>query len=355
VEWDDTGRGKNSGLVKGKDGQNIQFFQVQTPQSGSFLRFSALPPTTLSVISLLDAIQKRYQVDSDPKNSENFLISSQPTSQSDFSIEILAPTTPLSPVSQITTFDVSSSSITNIGDPSILAQTLSSATYIDLSDNLLSDWKEILPLLTALPSLQTLNLRRNRFNPLTANELISASSSSVSPTLHNLILNETNVDDELISVLTKSPLFSNLTDLHLAKNHLCTLHTLNGIPLTSSSLQNLHLIDLSINNISNWNDVFQFSPLPHLETLYLSQNALPDFTTIPPSTSLNQNSDQTNQPFFPSLKVLTLEKNCLTSLISIYFLSLLPNLMSFRLGTQDNYMTNPVGMVKFFQIFVLNF
>eukprot|EP00211_Chloroparvula_japonica_P009347 CAMPEP_0119127992 /NCGR_PEP_ID=MMETSP1310-20130426/6319_1 /TAXON_ID=464262 /ORGANISM="Genus nov. species nov., Strain RCC2339" /LENGTH=173 /DNA_ID=CAMNT_0007118283 /DNA_START=85 /DNA_END=603 /DNA_ORIENTATION=- len=55
VEWDEPGRGKNSGQVKGKS-----FFEVEVAGAGSFLRRDAIKEALADRALLSEAAQKRY-------------------------------------------------------------------------------------------------------------------------------------------------------------------------------------------------------------------------------------------------------------------------------------------------------
>jgi Leucine-rich repeat (LRR) protein len=188
---------------------------------------------------------------------------------------------------------------------------LPSLTELDLSENLLSDWKIVAELAAALPSLRALNLSGNRLAlPSLADAMPLPSLPSLAG-LHTLVLNACGVSwEQAVAVARQLP---GLRELHLCGNRLASLQLpaaaaavaaadMEGLLLTpgdpaSSSIvgssssnsagstaallaaafPHLELLDLEDNALANWHaDVALLSQLPRLRSLLLSGNQLAD-------------------------------------------------------------------------------
>nr|CAG4642490.1 EOG090X05JJ [Evadne anonyx] len=107
--------------------------------------------------------------------------------------------------------------IDSVGDEESLSSTCSDVRELDLSNNQISGWKEVIKLINCLPKLSFLNLSNN----ILGGSLIdSPSFTSFFPSLTTLILNRVGMEwDNLVPYLGYIP---NLEALHLSLNEMKT-------------------------------------------------------------------------------------------------------------------------------------
>lgn len=103
------------------------------------------------------------------------------------------------------------------GSNGINTSRLAHIAELDLTDNLLSEWKEVLKLLAIFRSLKFLNLSNNLLSdPLL---LSKAELSVLSPLpLRKLVLNGNKLDWKSVNALTSA--MPHLEELHLSNNAL---------------------------------------------------------------------------------------------------------------------------------------
>ena len=359
VEWDDIERGKNSGavLVSERRGEEqsrkeIQFFTVNVPGAGSFLRLKALDiPTIFMRVGVLDAMKERYNREENEDAVKEFVFSSSPHSSYSISsprrrsqprsdvygekYEFVPSLTPLDEFENLVYADLSSLSISEIGEKEILSKTLPSLEVLDLSQNLLGFWSDLYSLFSlassspfkivpSLPSLRTLNLRKNRLShPEGLLELANRFSVGEKELetegerkgLHVLVLNHTWSTWETLDFLARfcllvllfycsflflkfnfsSGMFSSLIQLYASQNLISSIYLSPSLSLFSSPSflssntsnffspysrsfwRTLCLLDLSHNQLQDWEELSILGrEIVLLETLYLSHNELRD-------------------------------------------------------------------------------
>ncbi|XP_072175674.1 uncharacterized protein [Diadema setosum] len=173
-------------------------------------------------------------------------------------------------LSYLTSVVLSMGGVTHAGIPSEgLTSLCPNITDLDLSNNLIGCWHEVISIFRALDNLKFVNLSGNN---LKDPKKSLTKLSDVTFGIENLVLNNTCVSWEDIAMVTgRLPC---LTELHASKNGY------EDIPLSGKllarclpRLQTLHLTD---NKFTRWEQVACLCLLPKLQTLMLSENPLTD-------------------------------------------------------------------------------
>ncbi|PIK49322.1 hypothetical protein BSL78_13781, partial [Apostichopus japonicus] len=219
--------------------------------------------------SFSEALREKYCVDDE--NEENFvhmIIFSRPRRIS-CSAELEYLTNVVLSSTNIDSVDVAHDSISSLC-PNVVD--------LDLSQNLLSNWSDVMKIISSLPKLKFFNLTGNRFRPF--NNVISWPEGRPKSCLENLVLNYTGATwRDAIAVGYVLP---NLKELHLCQNEYWRITA--STKDINKSLANLKCLRLNQNYFKRWEEVGKLNQLPSLETLILSKNPLENVTTyIPPS------------------------------------------------------------------------
>jgi len=168
---------------------------------------------------------------------------------------------------------------------------------LDLTDNLLSDWAEIVNILSAFNSLTFLNLSNNLLSAAldeNNNNLSEKLDQAILP-MRKLVLNGNNVAWSTVLFLVKK--FTNLEELHLSANN---LKNPGNSVLENKNLKQLFL---SCNPISDFSSVSLslLSQCPGIQFLSLAECPIADLTSLDqldniPSglTSLNVSTTKIN-------------------------------------------------------------
>eukprot|EP00190_Bangiopsis_sp_CCMP1999_P003949 CAMPEP_0198737654 /NCGR_PEP_ID=MMETSP1475-20131203/67978_1 /TAXON_ID= ORGANISM="Unidentified sp., Strain CCMP1999" /NCGR_SAMPLE_ID=MMETSP1475 /ASSEMBLY_ACC=CAM_ASM_001111 /LENGTH=467 /DNA_ID=CAMNT_0044501523 /DNA_START=1746 /DNA_END=3146 /DNA_ORIENTATION=- len=275
VEWDDATRGKHDGEYLGK-----RYFTCASEGApATFVKDKVLLPRR----TLGEAIQKRYG-----KNDESMakeVVSTEAVSLGD--LEVCSVNKML--VCKIDGSDVRAS-------PKL--------TDLDLSDNLMSNWDQVMEGVALLPRLSALNL--------TGNLLVVNPNPTKLPCVNSLILGAMRLNDEHVNAILQS--FPCLEELSLFRNKVESLQAFVGALPTS-----LQKLDLSYNRISSWKQVSSLSQLSQLEQLTLSHNSIETVTT------------PTEDADWTSLSELTLSGNPIAQWTSVTALAQFSSLKSLRL------------------------
>jgi len=213
-------------------------------------------------------------------------------------------TADLSPLGSLTQLQELHLNSCNISDVSGLLGIGSSLTYLDLSNNNISDIRS----LSSLTGLQTLYLSTNQITnitplidltSLTYLDLSNNQISDISPLNNQKLANLTylNLDNNQISDGAPTGSLTALTDLELDSNKLSSIGFL-------STLTNLQILHLSTNNIV---DITPLQYLTDLQDLDLSDNSIDDISPLQGLTNLG-----TYIPSEYKNGTLNLSDNCLT-------------------------------------------
>ncbi|XP_057974807.1 tubulin-folding cofactor E isoform X2 [Malania oleifera] len=250
----------------------VRYFQAKSEKSGSFVR----PQNLTAGISLLDALVLRYRVES-TKEEEDL-------------------------------------------------------KELDLTGNLLSEWKDIGTICEELPELSVLNL---------SNNAMARDITGLPPlkNIHILVLNNMGINWMRVEILKLSlPL---IEELHLMGNKISTI-----TPTSCGIIQGfdfLRLLNLEDNCIAEWDEILKLSQLPSLEQLHLNKNNL-NCVHYPDNGMLHKylkgcDSSENCSRSFQSLRCLLLGGNKIEDLASIDSLNSFPKLVDVRLS--ENPVADP--------------
>lgn len=133
---------------------------------------------------------------------------------------------------------------------------------LDLAQNKLTEWNQVIEILQHMPKIKFVNLS---FNNLAENILIENKKFS---SLKNLVLNGTRVSWLTVQELVR--LLDNIEELHLSLNEFKTVELDYRKPDDiNKSLKKLHFTG---NPIDNWNEISKFGyAFPNLESLVLAE------------------------------------------------------------------------------------
>lgn len=255
--------------------------------------------------TLMESIEDKYAGDEEAEKDYGFIVfvSNSPECKKGM----------FPPIMTLSDYDIE-----RVGCHGISKSKLSHIMELDLTDNLLADWSEILLLLKMFPSLEFFNLSNNLLcQRLSLTESQQASREPLP--LRKLVLHGNKIDWTTINELTKA--MPVLEELHLSNNSMTD-------PDGSFSHDNLRQLFLTCNNICNFDAVHTKlgKQCPNLELLSLGEcplTAVPEINNTSQSTggfrklfSLNLSttkisewSDIDNLRTFPSLTELRI-RNC---------------------------------------------
>ncbi|GAU46622.1 hypothetical protein TSUD_377880 [Trifolium subterraneum] len=311
IDWD-YGGGKHDGSIN-----NVRYFHAKSEKSGSFVR----PKNLSKGISLLQALEKRYRSNSTKDEVEEMYVLS--TSNKKVSIELLGTSEindKLSRFEELTNASLAYMGVSSPGIPCELSITVPNIKELDLSGNLLSEWKDVGSICEQLPALKALNLSYNLMSPYKS-ELPLLKSIRV------LVLNNTGVDWEQVELLRQS--LTTIEELHIMGNNISRI-----LPVSSSMVQgfdSLRLLNLEDNCIAEWSEIMKLSQLRCLEQLYLNKNCLSSLF-YPDNGCQYYESEVTSCKPFQNLRCLLLGDNNISDLASVDSLNLFPNLVDIRLS-----------------------
>ncbi|KAL9672728.1 hypothetical protein QQ045_028980 [Rhodiola kirilowii] len=323
VDWDN-GQGKHDGSVNG-----VTYFLANSQNSASFVR-----PHNLSAgISVLDALELRYRgISTKEEEDEMYVLSA---SNRRVSVQLLGKDkiqNKLSKFEELEGISLSYLGVSSCGIPGQLGSILLSLRRLDLTGNLLSDWKSIGTICEQLPLLSALNLSDNRLSH-------DVTGLPLLPNLRIIVLNHTGVQWTQVEVLKHS--LPALEELHLMGNELREIK-----PSTSSLVQgfdSLQLLNLEDNFFEDWVEVAKLSQLQSLEQLQLNNNNLkhifyPDNDMIQEVPNGHEQLGRDYKPF-QKLNCLLLGGNSIDDISAVDSLNTFPNLVDIRIS--DNPIADP--------------
>ncbi|XP_052086247.1 uncharacterized protein LOC127723596 [Mytilus californianus] len=211
--------------------------------------------------SFTDALKQKYCVDESSENMSGFVIEiafhgKPKTSGSDAELAYLR------------NVILNNSGVWKAGLPHEGLKSLCpNVVDLDLSDNYLHDWSDVLELLTQLPCLKFVNIARN---PLKDECSALEKWSTTLPSIENLVLNGTMVSWSDILNLSKN--LPSLKELHVCANDFDKV-TCNNTDV-AQNLPNLHCLRMNNNRIQSWEEIWKLRHLPQLQSLILSENPL---------------------------------------------------------------------------------
>ncbi|XP_027094567.1 tubulin-folding cofactor E-like isoform X2 [Coffea arabica] len=330
VDWDDGGQGKHDGSHNG-----VQYFQARGLKTASLVR----PHNLSSGITLLEALQVRYRGTSTKEEEDEMYVLSSTNKR--VSIELLGKEkiqNKLSRFEELTGVSLSFLGVSSPGPSSQISNTLPNLKQLDLSGNLLSDWKDVGIICKELPALEVLNLSYNSM----LHDTVEI------PKLHNiriLVLNHIGINWKQVEMLKDS--VPRIEELHLIGNNI------KEITLSSSmrveGFDYLRLLNLEENCLADWNEIVKLSKIKSLEQLLLNKNSLNQIWYPEHSTSDGAGNESLGRNFkpFQSLRCLLLGGNNIKDLPSVDSVNSFPSLIDIRLSGNPVSDTGKDGVPRF--------
>ncbi|XP_059142236.1 uncharacterized protein LOC131929880 isoform X2 [Physella acuta] len=206
--------------------------------------------------SFTEALKEKYCVEDEP--TFDFIIIS-PKRKSNSTAELAHLQTVVLNEMDVTRADIPCQGLTSLC-PNVVD--------LDLANNLLDKWTELLTILSHLPKVKYVNVSRNNLRLHPSDPLPEAKLS-----VENLALNDTGVSIEEIVKL--SPILPMLKELHLCGNNYEELADIEE-RIQEGAFSTLECLRLNNNGISSWSEVWKLRHLPNLKYLVLSGNPVKD-------------------------------------------------------------------------------
>ncbi|KAE8022275.1 hypothetical protein FH972_008087 [Carpinus fangiana] len=302
VDWD-SGDAKHDGSVNG-----FRYFRARSDRSGSFVRAHNLSPG----ISLIEALQLRYRGHSTKEEEDDMYVLS--ASNKRVSIQLVGKDKiqdKLSRFEELTGASLSYMGVSTPGVPCQIGTTVPKLKELDLTGNLLSEWKDLGTICDELPSLAALNLSNNLM-------LLEICELPQLKSIHILVLNNTGINWMQIEILKDS--LPVIEELHLIGNTISTI-----LPTSSfvvRGFDSLRLLNLDDNCIAEWDEILKLSQLRRMLE-FLGGNELQKESPMP----------------FENLRCLLLGGNNIEDLASVDSLNTFPKLVDIRLS--ENPVADP--------------
>ncbi|XP_023938324.2 tubulin-specific chaperone E [Bicyclus anynana] len=253
VEWDNADRGKHDGIV-----EDVQYFKTTKPGAGSFIRPNKIAPFK----TCAEAIRKYYG-----DREDETVAAHRRTVINEWKREMGAPFIEMvgfEKIHQKQKFDrllevcVRDQNVSKAGDVALLCPNVRS---LDVSQNLFSNWREVIQLSAQLPDLRELDLSKNRM----AIDMPEETLAKLSINFANLEkLNISVCDYEWSDILALSHLWPNINEIIAAFNR---IKTINAPDVT---LNTLAVLRLDGNPIESWYEVMNLGRLKNLKVLSLN-------------------------------------------------------------------------------------
>eukprot|EP00898_Chlorokybus_atmophyticus_P007575 jgi/Chlat1/7819/Chrsp66S07273 len=314
VEWDDPSRGKHNGSTGGQ-----RYFSSAHPTGASFVRLHKIT----SGVTFVEALRLKYATDTvqDSQRADDGELYVLTSRQQHVQVELVGfgkIAAKQRQLDQLQRVFLEDCAVATAGSPGEIASTSRKLVELDLSGNLLADWKAADAFGIELPGLRSLNLSRNRLK-----EWAPASPAPVFQALKILVLNSCKVTwPQVLEVARDVPA---LEELHLCNNDLKRIqsaHEATTPEALGEKFPNLSLVNFEDNQITDWEELMVLSRLPRLQRLYMSNNRLPKMFI---------SDELLKRGCFQSLSCMLLANNCLEDWTFLHMLDLLPCLEETRL------------------------
>ncbi|CAK1549351.1 unnamed protein product [Leptosia nina] len=302
VEWDNIERGKHDGCADG-----IQYFKTTIPGAGSFIR----PNKTSPMKTCSEAIRKYYG-----DREDETVAAHRRTVINEWKREMGAPFIEMvgfEKIHQKQKFDrllevcVHDQNVAKAGDVAALCPNVRS---LDVSQNLFSNWREVINISAQLPDLHELDVSKNRM----AIDMPEDTMFQLSTNFANLKkLNISVCDYEWSDVLALSHLWPNVNEVITAYNRI------KNISPPDVTMNSLTILRLDGNPIDSWFEILNLGKLKNLRVLSLNDCFIKNI-------SFNNDQGNAKVDVFENLEVLFLNRNSICDWRSVSELEKLKNL-----------------------------
>ncbi|XP_073257799.1 tubulin-specific chaperone E-like [Porites lutea] len=311
VEWDDHSRGKHDGTHEG-----VKYFESRHPMGGSFVR----PKKVDFGISIFEALKQRYGQGGDSINEEDMYVMSGNNRWK--AVEMVGADSIQQKQSDYKTIrEVSLRGLTVNGPDkeNDFYKVAPNISELDLSKTLLSSWMDVASITRNLKHLQILNLSENLLRLPSEPEQLLPSFSTVTV----LFLNKMELGFEEVEVIVG--MMPSLKELHVCHNCLKNLRREDGQLCDLQGFQNVQLLNLEGNQLSDWTSILRLGQLPRLSCLILNDNGIESI-----ELGNKVQDGQVDKLLFPVLQSLSLSRNKISQIQSINELNHLPKLSELR-------------------------
>ena len=195
---------------------------------------------------------------------------------------------------------------------------------LDLSDNLISSWRDIVTLVSSLQQLKVLDLSKNIFE-------FTEIGGGPCNNLETLVLNSCVIEGYRALEYIDAA-FPKLKELYLYNNNVfCGAP--KDAPWRTWTFSELNVVDIGDNAIQSWSTIAQsFGHLPNLRSLLVENNKI---RSIDIQCMLDKG-------YFPSLEHLNVGGNCISDWESIQQLSCLHSLTELRFSRNPICQNDPL-------------
>ncbi|CAD5121832.1 DgyrCDS10304 [Dimorphilus gyrociliatus] len=223
--------------------------------------------------------------------------------------------------------------IIKIGDFSSIKDELKKVADIDFNGNYLSSWEDIFHLITHCPKLHSLNLKRNA--GLKVAKLDICIHKYCFDNVQTLVLNALAINWK--SLLDILKIFPGIKELYLSENNYNSV----SLPI-DFKYETLNKLFFNNNGLSSWKEVCKLGrAFPNMESLILIENNLDclslneeDIQELSHYFKSEANFENSYKSlissYFPSLKMLNLNKNPINGFAELENISHFPKVEDFR-------------------------
>eukprot|EP01029_Cantina_marsupialis_P005909 TRINITY_DN164059_c1_g1_i2.p1 TRINITY_DN164059_c1_g1~~TRINITY_DN164059_c1_g1_i2.p1 ORF type:complete len:556 (+),score=156.51 TRINITY_DN164059_c1_g1_i2:62-1729(+) len=322
VEWNDGARGKHRrGISKSKStGEEKVYFECEEGHSCSFMK----PSTLMGTNTLVKALISRYE-DVHESKSEALVTNKGDEVEVEFVGENKIKS--LQRLTNLQTISAEDMCIDSCG--SELGELCPNVRDLNLKRNLVTSWKEVMLIAGSLPKLEVLDLSYNKLEPfsvfLTESGVSLEEFGSAFGNLRALILNDTFMTWKEATLVCKG--ITQLKEFYFSRNDLEELDS------CVDCFPSLELMDISINKINNWDEIWKLRDLKKLSQLLLNENEISEiqYGEEHKTGILNLTTEFNDESPFLRLESLSLARNKIDSWRSVDMLNMFPSLVSTRL------------------------